>query len=345
MESEINYIKRCIQLAEHGLGNVAPNPMVGCVIVHDGKIIGEGFHIEFGGAHAEVNAINSVQDQTLLSSSTLYVNLEPCAHHGKTPPCVELILEKKIPRVVVSNVDPNPLVAGKGLQKLRESGVEVMGGICEEEGAHLNRRFFTFHSRKRPYIILKWAQTLDGFLDKERSRSESGMNWITSPSAQPLVHLWRAQEQAILVGKNTVLNDNPLLTVRMVAGKNPLRIAIDSQLEIPSSSTIFSRDANTLIVNEKQELKSDHVEWIKIDFGSDVIGQLMTALHSRQIISLMVEGGAFTLEQFIKQNLWDEARVLTGNKAFGTGLKAPAFPFTPTSLERMGDDVLAVSWQ
>ncbi len=316
-------MRRCLLLAEKGLGHVAPNPMVGCVIVHQDKIIGEGYHREFGKAHAEVEAIASVTDHSLLEDSTLYVNLEPCAHHGKTPPCADLIIEKKIKRVVIGTMDPNELVAGKGVEQLKASGVEVVTGVLHDECRYLNRRFFTFHLKKRPYIILKWAQTQDGFIDKIRE-GEKGINWITGPEAQRLAHVWRSQESAILVGKNTVINDNPSLTVRNSKGKNPVRIVLDSLASLEDTYQVFDSKAPTILYNtigsEKITLT---YEKVKLSEHMNTLDEILGDLHQRNIQSLIVEGGAFTLQAFINLGFWDEARVFTGDAVFENGLKAP----------------------
>jgi len=293
------YMQRCFQLAENGLGQVAPNPLVGCVIVHDEKIISEGFHQKYGENHAERNAILQVKDEGLLKKSTLYVNLEPCSHFGKTPPCADLIIEKKIPKVVISNLDSNPEVAGKGIERLRNSGIEVITGVLEDEGHFLNRRFFTYIEKKRPYIILKWAESLDGFIYNETQR------WITNDAMRNLVHKWRSEESAIMVGTNTVLADNPQLNVRAYFGKNPLRITIDKNHKLPKNLHFFDNSQPTKI------------------YETTDLSEILSDLHSQKIQSLIVEGGAKLLQNFIEKNLWDEARILTGNKQLSNELKAP----------------------
>lgn len=319
------FMRRCLQLAEQGLGNVSPNPMVGSVIVHQGKIIGEGYHREYGNSHAEVEAIASVKDQKLLENSTLYVNLEPCAHHGKTPPCADLIIEKKIPHVVIGTLDPNELVAGKGVERLRSNGLEVVTNVLQEECRYMNRRFFTFHQKKRPYIILKWAQTRDGFIDKIRE-GKKGINWITGLEAQRLSHVWRSQESAILVGKNTVINDNPSLTVRNIKGKNPVRIVLDSLASLEDSYQVFDDSAKTIMYNTiGSEMVTDTYEKVKLTNQMNTLDEIVFDLHRRNIQSLIVEGGAFTLQAFINLGFWDEARVFTGDAEFENGLKAPHF--------------------
>ena len=333
-------MQHCLQLAQKGSGNVAPNPMVGCVIVHIEKgIIGEGYHQTYGQAHAEVNAISSVKDKNLLPQSTLYVNLEPCSHYGKTPPCSNLIIEHKIKRVVIGCLDANPLVAGKGIQKLRNAGIEVITDVLKDECRNLNKRFFTFHEKKRPYIILKWAQTKDGFISKLPPFTKE-QNWITNNESTKLVHTWRAQEQAILVGTNTALLDNPSLTVRLVKGKNPLRILIDKDLKVHATNNIFSKDAETIVFTERKQANINNISYRQIDFTKDIIPQILNTLHEKKIISLIVEGGTHTLQCFIDKQLWDEARVFTGNKSFQSGIKAPIITTEKVSSQMIGEDEL-----
>lgn len=315
------YIKRCIELALKGKGNAAPNPMVGAVIVHNGKIIGEGFHEQYGQAHAEVNAVNAVQDKSILASSTIYVSLEPCSHFGKTPPCSDLLAHHRFKRVVIGCVDTFSQVSGKGIEKLRNAGIEVTVGILEKECRDLNKRFFTFHEKKRPYVILKWAQTPDGFIDRKREQKTVGINWITQPETKKIVHQWRAEEVAILVGKNTVLNDNPSLTVREAIGKNPIRIVLDNQLELAETVAIFSQEAPAIIFNTIVSKQSDNLEWIKV---AEITPEtILNELYLRNIQSVIIEGGKQVLEAFIASKLWDEARILIGTENFGDGLKAP----------------------
>jgi len=320
-------MKRCIELARLGAGSVAPNPMVGCVIVYQGKIIGEGFHQKYGEAHAEVNAIDAVTRSGLLKESTLYVSLEPCAHHGLTPPCSDLIVEKQIPRVVIGTTDPFSEVAGKGIEKLRKAGIDVEVGFLENECRELNKRFFTFHEKKRPYVVLKWAQTLDGFIDIDRNRENFGEpTWITGDLALRLVHQIRSEEGAILVGTNTAEKDNPSLTLRHWAGENPVRALIDRNLRLSSALNLFDGFSKTLVFNAKKNDLTNNTEWIKIDFEQEITPQILTNLYHRKILSLIVEGGKQLLEGFIRQNLWDEAHVFTGNKFFYGGISAPKIP-------------------
>ncbi len=322
------FLERCFQLALNGLGKVMPNPLVGCVIVKDGFIIGEGFHQIYGGNHAERNAIESVKDPSLLENATLYVNLEPCSHFGKTPPCCDLIINGKIKKVIFSNLDPNPLVAGQGLEKLRNSGIEVCPGILEKEGFELNKRFFTFFSNKRPYIILKWAQTRNGFMDIERP-GISKYNWITNRQLTILSHKWRTEEAAIMVGSNTVKNDNPQLNVRLWKGNNPVRIVLDRLLQLDLSSHVFNGKSKTLVYTEKEKTSaSRNLEFIKIDF-SDMASEILRDLYQREIQSVIIEGGRKVLDTFLTQNLWDEIRLLIGNQYFDNGLEAPQLKTRP----------------
>ena len=327
MEHE-SFMQRCVDLAYLGQGNVSPNPMVGCVIVKNGLIIGEGYHSEYGGKHAEIKAIESVIDQKEIENSTVYISLEPCVHHGKTPPCVYELINRKIKTAVIGSRDSNPIVGGKGIESLKRVGIEVIENILEEECRKLNKRFFTFHEKRRPYVILKWAQTSDGYLDKNREVGEKGVNWISSPESKVLVHKWRSEEQSILVGRNTILNDNPSLTVREISGKNPTRIVIDSQLQLSKDVNIFSKDAPTLVFNRLKNDKTDGVEWIKISETSTK--HILDELFKRNIQSVLVEGGSRTLQYFIIDNVWDEARVIVGDVKFGDGIKAPVMNKVPS---------------
>ena len=300
-----------MQIAKNGLGTTRPNPMVGCVILHNNKIISEGFTSAYGGNHAEVNAINSVKDKSLLKEATLYVTLEPCSHYGKTPPCSDLIVAYKIPNVVIGCLDDNEKVAGKGVEKLKNSGCNVVVGVLEDQCKQHHKRFFTFHNKKRPYIILKWAETLDGFI-APKTKDELKPVWITNPISRQLVHKWRAEEQAILVGTNTVLQDNPTLTVRDWTGENPTRIVLDEKNILSRDLNVFNNESETIIITEKD-----------IDFSNPVASQINKVLHQNNINSVIIEGGAQTLQTFIDANLWDEARVFTGNVEFKEGVKAP----------------------
>lgn len=337
MTDEI-YMQRCIDIAKRGIRAVAPNPMVGCVLVVEDKIIGEGYHERYGEAHAEVNAINNVSNQNLLKNATLYVSLEPCSHTGKTPPCCDLLIQKGIKKVIVGTKDPNPLVGGKGIEKLKNSGIEVSEGILKDQCLELNKRFFTFHEKQRPYVILKWAQTLDGFLDQIRKDGEQKINWISEPETKTLVHKWRSEEQSILVGRNTITNDNPSLTVRDYGGMNPIRLVIDSQLQISGNLNIFSKDAPTIVFNRVKDKKENNVEWIKIKETST--NSILKELYRRGIQSVFVEGGSRTLQYFIIDNLWDEARVIVGQKYFKEGYKAPIINKVPVKSMPFGKDMI-----
>lgn len=310
-------MQRALELAERGIGHVSPNPMVGCVIVHQDKIIGEEYHQKYGEAHAEVNAIDSVKDHSLLTESTAYVTLEPCAHHGKTPPCADLLIEKKIKRVVVACRDPFDQVDGKGIEKLEQAGIQVEVGMLEKEAKELNKRFFTSVEKDRPYIILKWAQTSDGFVARENYDSK----WISNPHSRQLVHKWRTEEDAILVGKNTAIHDNPSLTAREWSGKNPIRILLDRNLEVNKKSNLFNSDAPTLILNAIKEENSGNIEWVKTDMNNP--WSVIRQLHERKIQSVIIEGGSQVLNSFFNENCWDEVRIFTSDSTFEKGIKAP----------------------
>ncbi len=348
METQLStselYIRRCLELARLGRGVVAPNPMVGAVIVYEGKIIGEGYHQYFGGPHAEVNAIESVKDKNLLSKSTLYVNLEPCNHFGKTPPCSLLIVQHKIPKVVIGCVDSFSEVAGKGIETLKQNGIEVEVGILEAASKFLNRRFFTFHNISRPYIILKWAQSQNGYLDIERSDKQKGVHWISSPETQQLTHLWRSYETAILVGKNTVINDNPSLTCRAIEGKNPIRIVIDRKLEIDETANVFNDASKTFIFNEIKNAEKEHLNFFIINFEENIIPQILNVLYKKNIQSLIIEGGKKTLEKFIDLEMWDEARVIIGKTNIKNGNLAPKIKNKITESFTFGNDLIQITY-
>lgn len=335
--SDSFFMQRAMELAALGRGSVSPNPLVGSVIVHEARIIGEGWHQRYGEAHAEVNAIRSVGDRSLLSESTLYVNLEPCSHFGKTPPCADLLIHEKIKRVVVSNLDSNPLVAGKGIQKLRAAGIEVTIDVLMEEGRELNSRFFTFMEKKRPYVILKWAQTTDGFLARQNFDSK----WISSEVSRQLVHRWRSEEDAILVGSNTALHDNPQLNVRDWTGRNPLRVVIDRHLKLPSTLNVFDGSQQTFIFNVKKNESNANVTFIKLDV-SKFIQELLGYLFDQKIQSIIIEGGAQTLNAFITAGLWDEARIFTAPKTFETGIVSPTISGRERFTKQVGSDTLKV---
>ncbi len=334
------WMMRCLQLAANGGGLVAPNPMVGAVLVQNDRIIGEGYHHEFGGAHAEVIAIRSVHDETLLAEATLYVNLEPCSHHGKTPPCADLIIEKGIKNVVVGQMDPNPLVSGRGIQRLRDAGIDVTVGIAEAECKFLNRRFNTFHTKQRPHVILKWAQSADGFMDRRReAEGGGGIHWISHPMSNIHVHKWRTEEQAILVGYNTVVNDNPRLTPRLVAGAAPLRIILAGNRALPQACHLLTDALPALIFHFNESKKIGAKEWVKVEPAS-YFDRVMLELRHRAISSVLVEGGRFTLDQFFKSALYDEVRVISAPQMMSEGLPAPYFPKGEYLRTSLGEDQL-----
>lgn len=335
-EQDYLFMVRALQLAEKGRGYVSPNPMVGCVIVHEGNIIGEGWHREFGGPHAEVHAVHSVDNQSLLSESTVYVTLEPCAHWGKTPPCANLLVDKKVKKVVIAATDSNPLVGGKGIEILKNAGVEVETGVLEKEARWQNRRFFTQIEKQRPYVILKWAQTQDGFVARENFDSK----WISNPQSRQLVHKWRAEEDAILVGKNTAAYDNPRLDVRDWVGKNPVRVVLDSKLELSKSLNLFDQSIPTLVFNTVKPKSEENLEWIHLPQITPKA--ILQELHSRKIQSLIVEGGSQVLRQFIESGLWDEARVFTASAQFERGISSPILNQNPSETLSIGTDRLDI---
>lgn len=323
-EVDEKYMARCIQLARCGKGHTRPNPMVGAVVVCGGRIIGEGFHRKAGEAHAEVNAIAAVKDEKLLEDSTLYVSLEPCSHWGKTPPCASLILQKRIPRVVIGCLDPFPEVSGRGVQMLREAGVEVVTGVLEKEARELNKAFMTLHTCKRPYVILKWAQSADGFIDARRGDVSRAPARLSSARSLRMVHRLRSEVGAILVGTRTALLDNPSLTVRLWAGLSPLRVAIDRARRIPPTYRLFDGSVPTLIFTAG-ELPADgnNLTYVGADFSRPLVPQILAELAGRKIDSLLVEGGAQLLTSFLEAGLWDEARVETAPVCLGSGIEAP----------------------
>lgn len=343
MTNDEKYIKRCIEIAGMGLGNVAPNPLVGSVIVYDDKIIGEGYHQNFGGPHAEVNAILSAEkkNSSLLTKSTLYVNLEPCCHFGKTPPCTDLIILKKIPRVVIGCLDSFDKVSGKGIEKLKSSGCEVKTNILEKESRILNQRFFTFHEKKRPYIILKWAQTKDGFIAGKNS-GLGNKSKISGNTAQILLHKWRSEEQAIMVGTNTARFDNPKLNVRNWTGISPLRIVIDKNLRLPSKLYLFDQTLPTLVFTAKKKKSQNNLIFSLFDFSKNIIPRILEKLYLMNIQSVIIEGGTILLSSFIREGIWDEARVFTSNINFLSGIKGPLFQGKMISKEKIGGDELSI---
>lgn len=344
MNDEI-YMQRCIQLAVMGLGNVSPNPMVGCVIVHDHQVIGEGFHQKFGGHHAEVNAINQVLERygdrapQLLKNATAYVSLEPCSHFGKTPPCADLLVRYELKRVVIGNIDPFPSVSGKGIEKLKASGISVATGILADECAFVNRRFFTRINRQRPYIILKWAETADGFF----AAAGPVQQWISGSLSKQLSQTWRGEEDAILVGKNTVLIDNPKLTNRSGKGKNPIRIIIDKDLSVPTDYNVFDDNAKTVIFNEVKTEVVKNIHYVQMEDMQFYLPQKIAfQLYLMDIQSVIIEGGINILEQFISGGLWDEARIFRSETIWGDGQKAPQFLGTISSKVELETDELTI---
>ncbi|MDT8401442.1 MAG: bifunctional diaminohydroxyphosphoribosylaminopyrimidine deaminase/5-amino-6-(5-phosphoribosylamino)uracil reductase RibD [Bacteroidales bacterium] len=317
------YMERALALASLARGNTSPNPLVGAVIVNDNKIIGEAYHTRAGGAHAEVMAINSVKDRLLMKKATLYVNLEPCCHYGRTPPCSERIIAEKIPRVVIGTSDPSKKVGGRGIRMLKEAGIDVVCGVLEEESREINKRFFTFHERERPYIILKWASSSDGYMDMLRLKNEIGPNWITGMEERMLVHKWRSEEDAILIGDRTACNDDPSLDVRLWGGENPRRFILSESANLPSGLKIFKGDPPSVIFSLNSSQKGSNALYIPLKSRAKAIEEVLRFMHNEEILSVIIEGGKIVLSQFIETGLWDEARVFTGDVVFGKGLKSP----------------------
>jgi diaminohydroxyphosphoribosylaminopyrimidine deaminase/5-amino-6-(5-phosphoribosylamino)uracil reductase len=332
------YMLRALELATLGRGHVSPNPMVGCVIVKEGRVIAEGWHEKYGDPHAEVNAINSLEDKSKLEGATLYVNLEPCSHYGKTPPCADLILQYPIKRIVICNIDPNPLVAGEGIEKLIAGGKDVEVGILEEQGQELNKRFFSFIQKKRPYILLKWAETSDGYIARDNYDSK----WISGELSRKLVHKWRTEEDAVMVGTNTALYDNPYLNVRDWSGRNPTRILIDKNLQVPDGAHLFDGTQTTICYNFKKQEVKNLVEFVKLDPVEDLMKHILDDMYERKIQSVIVEGGAILLNSFIKQGLWDEARIFRSKQEFGSGIEAPYVRGKLLSVDKIGEDEMVV---
>lgn len=324
MNSDERYMLRCIEIASNGLGNVTPNPMVGCIIVHNDKIIGEGYHRKYGGPHAEVHAIESVQNKSMLSESTLYVCLEPCSHHGKTPPCSDLIIKHHLKRVVIGCIDSHSKVAGKGVKKLKDAGIQVDVSILPDQCRNLNKRFFTFHEKNRPYVILKWAQTTNGYIDNKRTKNDTLPLSISNSRTKQLSHLWRTQESSIMIGTNTALLDNPKLNARLATGQNPIRIVLDRNLQLPANLSVFDQNIHTIVFNQKQQKIDGEIEYIKCDMH---IRSILAELHERDIQSIIVEGGATLHQQFIQNQLWDEGRIFIAPNLLKDGVKAADIPF------------------
>ncbi|MFK8058901.1 MAG: bifunctional diaminohydroxyphosphoribosylaminopyrimidine deaminase/5-amino-6-(5-phosphoribosylamino)uracil reductase RibD [Polaribacter sp.] len=338
------YIKRCLQIAKNGIGTSRPNPSVGAVIVLDDKIIGEGFTSPFGGNHAEVNAINSVIDKDLLKEATIYVTLEPCSHFGKTPPCADLIVKHQLKNVVIGCVDSNSLVAGEGIERLENAGINVIVGVLEAECRKHHKRFLTVQDKKRPYIILKWAATKDGFI-APISKNEQKPVFISNQYSQQLVHKLRGKEHAILVGTNTVIADNPKLNVRSWSGENPVRIILDRSLRISEKSNVFDETVKTIVITEKENCqfeRSRELIFENINFSKNIALQICEVLQKHKIQSVIIEGGTKTLQTFIDENLWDEAQVFIGNKEFGAGVKAPVLNKAAKKVTNIKNDVLKI---
>ena len=337
MDVHEKYMKQCIKEAENGLGTVGANPLVGCVVVHGAKIIGTGYHEKYGAPHAEVNAINAVSKKPLLKDATLYVSLEPCSHHGKTPPCTGMILNSGIRKVVIGAVDTNDAVSGHGADLLKKAGCEVITGVLDKQCREQNRRFFTFIEQKRPYVILKWAQTNAGLF----AESNDKQTWITGAAAQQIAHRWRAEEGAVLVGTNTAKVDNPRLTCREWRGRDPVRVVLDRTLRLDQDLNLFDRSVPTLVFNEIKEFHYESIEYVKLNFGERVVHHLLAELHKRNIQSVMVEGGKELLNSFLKAGVWDEARVLVGQDSFMEGIAAPNLSIAPyKTMDADGDKVL-----
>mgnify|MGYP005751110225 CR=1 FL=1 len=331
------YMQRALELARLGSGYTSPNPMVGCVIVHEGQIIGEGWHQKYGGPHAEVNAVAAVEDKSLLPKCTVYVTLEPCSHFGKTPPCADLLISHGVKSVVICNTDPNPLVAGRGIKKLFDAGAQVKVGVLEEQGLEVNKRFFTFHSQKRPFILLKWAESADGFIAGANFRQEQ----ISGKLAQRLVHKWRSEEQAIMVGKHTALHDNPRLNTRLWSGKNPLRVVVDRQLQLPQHLHIFDKTQPTVVYNLVKQEEHENLHFVQLQEREPLLHQIMQDLHRRNVLSVMVEGGTFLLESLLQTNLWDEAVVFKSrHRILEAGIRAPRIEAQLQSIQTLGPDQL-----
>lgn len=331
------FIQRTFELARLGVGSVSPNPQVGCVIVKDEEVIGEGWHKRYGEAHAEVNAVNSVTDKNQVKGSTVYVNLEPCSHVGKTPPCSDMLIQQAVKKVVISNLDSNPLVAGAVIKKLEAAGIEVVTGVLEKEGRDLNKRFFTFHEKQRPYIILKWAQTSDGFI----ARSNYESKWISSEFSRQLVHKWRSEEDAVLVGTKTAAHDNPSLTVRHWSGRNPVRLVIDRFLRLSDRLNLYDRSVPTVSFNVLKHEEHPNLKLVRLD-EQDFIQQVLNWLHKEKIQSVIVEGGSQTLSLFINAGLWDEVRIFTSPRSFGKGIAAPEIQGDLVLREQISVDLLQI---
>ena len=330
------FMQRALQLARLGAGTVSPNPMVGCVIVHNGKIIGEGYHQKYGDAHAEVNAVNAVSDKSLLSESDIYVTLEPCSHFGKTPPCADLLIKYKFKKVIVCNYDPNPLVAGQGIEKLRQAGIEVEVGLLEEEGRELNKRFFTYIEKKRPYIILKWAESADGFIAKKNYEAVQISNLLS----RRFVHKMRSEEDAIMVGTNTAKYDNPTLNTRFWTGKNAVRVLVDKELSLSKNLHVFDNSQKTICYNSlKDEIIENNI-FVRTPLNTSIEPFILEDLYQRKIQSIIIEGGTILLQSFIDLGLWDEAFILKSEIILEQGIDAPKIKRKEVLRQKLGDNLL-----
>lgn len=334
------YMQRALELAKKGIGAVSPNPMVGCVLVHDEEIVGEGYHEIYGGPHAEVNAINSISNKELLKNCTMYVSLEPCSHYGKTPPCANLIIQHKIPKVVIALEDPNPKVAGNGIRLLKEAEIEVELGLLQKEAIQLNKRFLKKFNKKTPYIILKWAETADGYI----ARLNFDSKWISNEISRAWVHKWRAEEDAIMVGTNTVEYDNPTLNVRDWIGKNPTRLIVDRNLRLSGEKKVFDNTIPTILYHYENAIpKLPHQVQLGVNLSEErFLEDMFKDLYQKRISSVLVEGGATLLNALIQADLWDEARVFKSKNTFGNGINAPIVNGVLDSLNQIGDDVLMI---
>lgn len=331
-------MRRCLDLAQKGLGNTYPNPMVGCVIVCDGRIIGEGWHKKAGEAHAEVNAIQSVENKEWLKNSKLYVSLEPCAHFGKTPPCSDLIVAHQISEVVIGTGDPFAQVNGMGIRKLEKAGIKVKLGVLEKECRELNKRFFHFHQHKKPFVILKWAQTADGYMATETGEQK----WITNSFSKQLVHKWRTEERSILVGYKTAKFDNPQLNARLWAGNQPLRLVIDRDLSLDADLNLFDQSQKTLVFTEKQQESQMNLNYFQMQFDENLEENILHQLYEMEIQSVLIEGGVQTLNRFISKGLWDEARILTASQSWGSGVKSPKMEGEWIEYQELANDNLKI---
>ena len=333
-------MSRCLLLAKKGKGKTSPNPMVGCVIVYNNTIIGEGYHKGFGCSHAEVEAIKNVKDKKLLKKSTLYVNLEPCNHHGKTPPCTDLIIDEKIPNVVIGSIDPNSKVSGKGIEKLKKNKINITLGVLKKECMELNKRFFCYHLKKRPYIILKWAESADGYISPH-NQIKGSIFWITSKQTNIISHKWRSEEDTIAVGINTINNDDPELTNRFWTGKSPYPVVIDPKNKLNLNSKLLKRHKKIYHFIDKKIVESNHRS-IKIDFNNS-IKELLSNLYKDNISSILIEGGRITIQKFIDSNFWDEARLLIGEKKIENGIESPSIRGASWIEKKINVDKLYIS--